>query len=231
MRTPSKDDVSRPRGEGYSYKRAFYRDGEVAANYDSHRFGSNVRQRRNVRKWKTILAALEETAGVRSILDMPCGTGRFTGHLADRGYLTVGSDISHEMMKVAEQKTGHPDQLAGYVQADAVAVPLKDASLDCVMSVRFMFHVDPETRIRILREMGRVSRRWLIVDYRHRYSLRYAKWRVLRAFGMTRQRLDRVSHAQLEREFHAAGLSICKVIPVAHVFSDKWIVVGESRPA
>ena len=105
---------------------------------------------------------------------------------------------------------------------------MRDASMDCVMSIRFMFHVDPESRVRILREMGRVSRRWVIVDYRHRYSLRYANRRLLRAIGLTRRPFERVSREQLEHEFRAAGLSIHKVIPVWRVFSDKWIVVGES---
>jgi ubiquinone/menaquinone biosynthesis C-methylase UbiE len=231
MNRPSKRDVSRPRGDGYAYKKRFYRRADVAADYDAHRFGSPARSRRNARKWKTILSALEETEGVRSILDLPCGTGRFTGSLTERGYTVVGGDISHEMMQVARDKTNGSPRLAGWVQTDAESLPMRDASLDCVVSIRFMFHVDPKSRVRILREMGRVSRRWLIVDYRHRYSLRYAKWRLLRSLGFTKKPLQRVSREQLEREFHEAGVSICKVIPVWRVFSDKWIVVGEStRP-
>ena len=231
-RKPSKRDVSRPKREGYSYKKQFYQSASVAFDYDFHRFGSGPRRRRNARKWKTILAALESTDGVKSILDMPCGTGRFTGPLADCGYMVVGSDISHEMMmKAAEQNTDSREHLAGYIQADAVALPLKDASLDCVMSIRFMFHVDPQTRVKILQEMGRVSRRWLIVDYRHRYSFRYAKWKLLSSLGLTNKSLQRVSREQLEQEFHEAGIAIRRVLPVTRVFSDKWIVLGESKPA
>jgi SAM-dependent methyltransferase len=228
MNRPSKRDVSRPRGDGYAYKKAFYRRADVAADYDFHRFGDPRRTRRNARKWRTILSALRETDGVRSILDLPCGTGRFTGPLTERGYTVLGGDISREMMQRAREKTNGAPSLCGFVQADAEALPLRDASLDCVLSIRFMFHVDPDSRVRILREMGRVSRRWLIVDYRHRYSLRWAKWRLLRRLGLTNRRFERVSREQLEREFHAAGIAIRKVIPVRRVFSDKWIVVGES---
>jgi len=224
---PSRSDPSKPKGEGYAYKKEFYRSHTVAEDYDQHRFSTPERRRRNVRKWRTILAALQLTDGVRSILDIPCGTGRFTGSLAQHGYLVFGSDISHEMMRSAAEKLGPHEALAGYLQADAEALPLAEAAVDCVMSIRFMFHVDSRTRVRILREMGRVSRRWLIVDYRHRYTLRYAKRRLQRAVGFGGKPLERVSSTQLRQEFGDAGLSIRRVLSVTRGFSDKWIVLAE----
>lgn len=228
-RKPSKADISRPRKADYEYKKDFYRSSDVVADYDFHRFGEPSRVRRNVKKWKTILAALEETEGVKTVLDMPCGTGRFTGSLDSEGYTVVGSDISHEMMLAAREKHDGLPLIAGYVQSEAENLPMRDGAFDCVMSIRFLFHVDPENRVKMLREMGRVSRRWLIVDYRHRYSLRYMLWKLRRALGLTKEPLERVTRDQLQQEFDGAGLSIIRVIPVTRFFSDKWIVVGESR--
>ena len=70
--------------------------------------------------------------------------------------------------------------IAGYVRADAEALPFRTKSVDCLMSIRFLFHVDPQTRRRMLREFGRVSRRWIIADYRHKYSFRYGVWKLTR---------------------------------------------------
>lgn len=227
-RKPSKTDVSRPgRAGDYAFKKQFYRDGAVALDYDFHRFGTGRRARRNARKWRTILAALELTSRVETILDLPCGTGRFTGHLAERGYEVVGSDISIEMMRVARDKTAAAASVRGYLQADAEALPLRTDSVDCVLCIRFLFHVDPATRVRMLREMSRVSRRWLIVDYRHRYSSRYVLWRLRKALGLTKTELPRVGREQMEQEFRDAGLAVAEIIPVVRFFSDKWIVVGE----
>ena len=53
------------------------------------------------------------------------------------------------------------------MQANAEHLPLRNDSLDCVVCIRFMMHVDPATRVRMLREFHRVSRRWVIIDYRH----------------------------------------------------------------
>jgi len=221
--------VSTPKREDYAYKKRFYRDAAVAADYDRHRFDRPERQRRNRRKWAAIVAALETAGDVRSILDVPCGTGRFTGALVDRGSAVVACDISLEMMHAAAAKMSPRPGFLGHVQADAERLPLRTGSIDCVLSIRFMFHVDPATRVRILREMRRVSRRWLVVDYRHRYSYRWVKWRVARTLGLTRRPLERVTTAQLHQEFGAAGLAVRRIFPVTRVFSDKWIVLGEPQ--
>jgi ubiquinone/menaquinone biosynthesis C-methylase UbiE len=227
QRKPSKHDVSRPGKSGdYAFKKQFYRDGAVAQDYDFHRFGSKKRARRNAGKWRAICKALALTPDVTTILDLPCGTGRFTGPLAESGYDVVGSDISLEMMQVAQGKTAEERGVRGYLQADAEALPFATDGIDCVMCIRFLFHVDAAARVRILREMGRVSRRGLIVDIRHRYSTRYVLWSLKRRLGLTRSKLPRVSRAEMEAEFHGAGLVVRRIIPVARFFSDKWIVVA-----
>jgi SAM-dependent methyltransferase len=229
MTKPSRDDVSKPKIDDYAYKKEFYRDAAVAADYDQHRFTTPRRQRRNVRKWRAIRRALELAGDVRSVLDLPCGTGRFTGHLARLGLEVVGGDISLQMMREAavSPQVQHPG-VVGHVQGDAENLPFSDRALDCVVSIRFMFHVDPITRRRILREMGRISKRWLIVDYRHRYSLRWVSWWIRSAIGLLPEVPERVSRAGLQSEFRDAGLTIRHVIPVRRWVSDKWIVLAEA---
>lgn len=217
--------ISEPRKRTYAHKRTFYRSSAVAAYYDEERFVGPFKRRRNRLKWRTICDALATLEDVRSVLDLPCGTGRFTGSLARRGFQVVGSDISLEMMRRAVDSVDGSEGVGGFVQADAERLPFSDDSLDCIVSIRFMFHVPPPTRVSILREMARVAP-WLVVDYRHRYSYRYAKWRMLSALRLTRRSLERVSRAGLEQEFRDAGLSVRRVLPVTRVFSDKWIVVA-----
>lgn len=234
MKRPGKADPSRPREDGYEYKRDFYRSDRVAEDYDFHRFSSPERQKRNARKWAAIRKALSLTTGVRTILDLPCGTGRFTGALAREGFEVVGSDISFEMLRKAasvaspDTQDGKQPAIAGYVQANAEHLPLRTDSLDCVVCIRFMMHVDAATRVRMLREFHRVSRRWVIVDYRHKYTFRYVLSHTFGALGFGRTPLDRVSSKSLEQEFRDAGLAIRSVIRVSTpLLSDKWVVLAE----
>src|SRR4051812_18138405 len=234
MKKPGKSDPSRPREDGYQYKRDFYRSEQVADDYDFHRFSSPERQKRNARKWAAIRRALSFTEGVRVIMDLPCGTGRFTGALAREGYEVVGSDISLEMLQKAARVTADPQSGAqqpgvrGYLQANAEKLPLRDAALDCVMCIRFMMHVDPATRVRLRSEFRRVSRRGGIVDYRHKYTFRYLLTHTFGKLGLGRAPLSRVSRADLEREFRDAGFAIREVVRVSTpLLSDKWVVLAE----
>lgn len=229
MRKPSRDDPSKPKEDGYDYKKKFYQSDEVAADYDQHRFTTPRRLRRNQREWEAVRRALEAAQGTRTILDIPCGTGRFTGHLAREGYQVIGADISVPMMQQALSKPGLAglDNILGYVQADAEHLPLGSGAVDCVMSIRFMFHVDPDTRRIILREMGRVSKRWLVVDYRHRYTPRWLLRRVASFLRITHKPLERVSRKGLESEFSDAGLIVRAIFPARRLLSDKWMVLAE----
>jgi ubiquinone/menaquinone biosynthesis C-methylase UbiE len=178
VKKPGRGDVSRAdRAASYTYKKRFYQSSEVASDYDFHRFGSPERRRRNARKWKMIELALTHAGTVRTVLDLPCGTGRFTGHLARAGYEVIGSDIAMEMMQVAARQLAATPRLHGYVRADAERLPLADGAIDCVMSIRFLLHIDPATRVAIIREMARVSTRRQILDYRHKNSYRYMRLR------------------------------------------------------
>jgi ubiquinone/menaquinone biosynthesis C-methylase UbiE len=228
-RQPSRDDPSKPKQHGYAYKKQFYQSSEVAADYDEHRFRTPKRMRRNARKWAAIQKALALTEGVRTVVDLPCGTGRFTGHLARSGYSVVGSDISVEMMQQASKlESVRHENIKGYVRADAEALPFRTKSADCLMSIRFLFHVDPQTRRRMLREFGRVSRRCVIADYRHKYSPRYGIWKLTRALGLTKRPFERVSVKSMRAEFEDAGLRVVKIIAVRRWLSDKWVVLAES---
>ena len=75
--------------------------------------------RRNARKWNAIQKALAMAEGVKTVVDLPCGTGRFTGHLARAGYQVVGSDISIEMMHQAAKL------LVSMTTSRAMCVPMR----------------------------------------------------------------------------------------------------------
>ena len=211
----------------YPDRKQFYRDSYVAGTYDAHRFESRKRKRRNARKWRTIVRALAHTEDVQSVLDLPCGTGRFTGKLAELGKTVVASDISMEMMAVAHQAEERVDGILGYVQADSENLSIADDAVDCIVSIRFVQHLDPAARRAIFREFARVTRRWVIIDFRVQHSFRYWSTRVRRAVRLTQRSLPQLSRRTIEEDLEQAGMRVRAIVPVARYFSDKWIVVCE----
>jgi SAM-dependent methyltransferase len=210
---------------------ARYRDPAVAAEYDSWRYETPRGRRRNRRDLAAIGRALDEAARrgspVQRALDLPCGTGRLVPLLRERGIGAAGADISLEMMRVARRKFGPTPPL---FQCSAEAIPCGDGAVDGVFAIRFLFHLDRAGRRRVLAEMRRVSRRWLVVDIRHRYNFRYLGWRIRGAVGLLPGMQFRFSRADLKSELSEAGLRLVGIYPSRRYlgwFSDKWTVLAE----
>jgi hypothetical protein len=120
--------------------------------------------------------------------------------------------------------------LRGLVRCDAEGLPYRDNGFDVVLSIRFLFHLPTDVRRRIIREMARVSREWLILDYRHRYTLKYALKRFKRLLGLSREDYRRVSRQEIADDFRQAGLDLVRVFPTVPWFSDKWVILARKVP-
>ena len=101
-------------------------------------------------------------AGVRSILDVGCGDGALTNRLADDWDVT-GVDMSAAALE-------HVQTAA--VQASATELPFPDASFDLVLSTEMLEHLVLDDYRRAISEMGRVTRRYLLLTVPYREDLR-----------------------------------------------------------
>jgi SAM-dependent methyltransferase len=221
----------------YEHVKRRYRDSLVATTYDSSRFLSAKGQKRNRLTLAAIERAVDKAAclgtPIRSCLDLPCGTGRIFPWLLQRGLRFVGADISLEMMRAAWTKVDAPSsgrEPFALAQCDGEYLPFKGRSFDAVFSLRFMFHVPREARVRILQEMARVSRRWLVVDYRHCYNFRWCFRWLFHSLGLSKSRGEVWSRASLRREASEAGLRLISILSPRRglsLFSDKWVVLLE----
>ncbi|QLD88602.1 methyltransferase domain-containing protein [Natronomonas salina] len=148
----------------------WYQEDDIAEAYDDKRFsqGGRVIDRREKR---AVIDALEPLEGKR-VLEVACGTGRFTVMLADRGADVVGMDISEAMLEQGRRKAhaaGVEDSL-DFMQGDAGRLPFPDDHFDAVFAMRF-FHLAPDPEAYI-REMRRVSKEQIFFDTFKRYSFR-----------------------------------------------------------
>jgi SAM-dependent methyltransferase len=222
---------------GYERVKRHYRDARVATTYESSRFLSPRGQKRNRLTLAAIGRAFDKATAlgtpIRCCLDLPCGTGRLFPWLLQRQLHFVGADISHEMMRMAWTKIGAEIDAAipfALMQCDGEHLPFKDRCFDAVFCIRFMFHVPREVRVRILREMARVSRRWLIVDFRHGCNFRWRVWQVCHGLGLVKHMGETWSRRSLRREAAEAELRLAGIFSPRRglsLFSDKWIVLLE----
>lgn len=93
--------------------------------------------------------------GLRSrVLDVGCGAGFLTNHLAGEGFEVTGIDCSASSL--AEAARRDPTGQVRYLQADAYALPFADQSFDVVAALDFLEHV--ERPAEAIAEMARVLR-------------------------------------------------------------------------
>lgn len=103
----------------------------------------------------------------RDILEAGCGTGLLLAEAARIGRTAIGLDLSHGMLTRAR------DRGLRVVQGSLTQVPLPDASVDLVYSMKVLAHVPPIREA--IAELARVTRPggYLLLEFYNPRSLRY----------------------------------------------------------
>ena len=93
------------------------------------------------------------SAGGR-VLDVPCGTGRHSALLAERGFTVAGLDISERVLSVARDAVPGGD----FRQGDMRELPWPDDSFDAVINLwtAFGYFETQEENERVMAEFARV---------------------------------------------------------------------------
>lgn len=152
-----------------------YQNEDVVSKYDEERFRSLKGRLVNKRELHLINKALcyAKITHKARILDIPCGTGRLSFFLAEKGYQVTGVDISPAMIKQCEIKLieSNIKQKVEFKIGDAEDLSFPDDFFDVVVSLRLFGHLPPQIRQNVLKELKRVSKSFLIVVYYHKNSL------------------------------------------------------------
>lgn len=159
--------------------------------------------------------ALQLAGNPSSILDLPCGTGRFWSMLASQPHRQLlAADLSAAMLELAA-KVREPAVVNRFrlLQCSAFAITLPDASVDCIFSIRLMHHIaSAGDRLAMLKEFHRVTRETVVLSLW--VDGNYKAWR-RRKLEAKRRRMGEgsdnrfiVARAQFEGECRAAGFEI-----------------------
>jgi ubiquinone/menaquinone biosynthesis C-methylase UbiE len=149
---------------GYAAK-TYYR-GEIARNYEHVRRTTAAADRKWRSEQEALAGLLSQLPAGSTILDAPCGTGRFAPLFRELELRSIGVDISSDMLAMHRSAAMAPPGGAELFQADLEQLPLGDASVDYVVSMRFFNLVPLEIAHRVLREFNRVARAGAIIEVR-----------------------------------------------------------------
>ncbi len=196
---------------------ARFKNLKTAQSY-ADRFERPTHRHINRREQKAVATILSQLEGVNRILDMPAGAGRFlpTLHSANRTIFEM--DVSHEMLQLSHQRLSgsgtsarHPSKVH-WIQGDAFRLPLADSAVDCLFCNRLLHHFrSAEDRLKLLREMRRITRRYVIVSF-----FDYHRFGKLRVFlkRLRGRRPDYSGHptkTAFESEVAQAGFAVKRI--------------------
>ena len=142
-----------------------------------------------------------------TVLDVPCGYSRFASLYARLGITAIGADVSYDMAHLAAANHAWHGQ-EGWLCADVLSLPFSDSVFDGVLCIRLLHHrYSDAERQRILCELARVSRRFVIISF-YRATLLHAMARHWRG---SRGRLAMMTFPHLRELAQASGLQIQRV--------------------
>jgi SAM-dependent methyltransferase len=163
-----------------------------------------------------LLERLLKTVGnhMGQALDLPCGYGRFSALLTDKGFAPFNCDLSFFMVERANarRQLGDTSPFPGVV-ADAVkGLPFKDGCFFLVFSMRFFHHLhESRDRRRVLREFHRVSGKWLLVSYYQTNVLHRLQRKFRRKVKKTPTRIKMISGEEFRDEAGSVGFEVEKI--------------------
>jgi len=144
----------------------------LAKEYDKDRFENSYGQYIHTQE-ERIVSQFLTTSNISDNLDLACGTGRFLK------YAQHGSDISKEMIKMANEKL----QSKNLSVESAQATTFRDKSFQNITCFHLMMHLDNKVLQEILAEANRIMRKgglfiFDIPSYKRRKlkSARKEKW-------------------------------------------------------
>lgn len=145
------------------------------------------------------------------VLDVPCGNGRMSRLVEDRGDLElVALDFNFSMLESMRLR-GTAPMLRRRGQADILHLPLRDKSVDLLLNVRLLHHIpDGKTRLAMLREIARVTRGDVLTSFWTTHCWRHVRKRLLgKAI-----KLYPISPACFRALCEEAGLVVQRLVPV-----------------
>lgn len=207
-----------------------YDNPAVAKHYAKKRF-SGWRLRTHKKEEKMVEHFFKIVGKNESILDLPCGTGRFQKQLWEHTSSLTEMDFSSAMLKEAKENMVHnfPQEChhkINFFEGSVFDIPFSENEFDLVFSMRLYHHFsEEEQRLKILHELKRVSRKWIIISFYNKHSYLHAR-RVFKEKYKSRPSYRfSISIEQFKKEVKQTGLELHTFSSRARYFSEQTLAL------
>ena len=169
------------------------------------------------------------------VLDVPCGGGRVTVHLAKKGYAMSSADLSDSMISITRETVAKNKFNITVEKQDIENLTFNERHFDTIISFRLFHHFpDPEIRQRAVTALCRVARKYVALSYFSPASMTSVKRKVRAALGGQKSEKHATPLKEVESYFAKSGFKLVKdfaQLPLIHTMHLALFKrVGESKP-
>jgi SAM-dependent methyltransferase len=160
-----------------------YQKDQSAATYNI-KYRACWTKRMTTRREQSLLDRLLRSQGrCKVLLDLPCGGGRLSAPMAPHTDLLIEADVAMGQVRYLREH-GRVSTEQAWMIASGFQIPFRDASVDGTISVRLTHHLPKEAeRQQLVRELLRVSKRFVIVTFFDYHSVKNTLRRLSRPFN------------------------------------------------
>ncbi len=179
---------------------------------------------------RAIDKCLKDLPDVHSVCDIPCGPGTLFPYWHKKGYKLVGADLSDRMIEAAGNIFKHLNLEGRVIKCNAFTLKnsLKEDEVDLIASVRFFYYFKRDKRIELLKTMGEVSRKYLLVQYKTTET-RKGKQRFKKVSSSDLPSFIQLcSSEEILEELRLACLDCLKIVPISQA-SERVFVMAANR--
>lgn len=169
---------------------------------------SQRRVRTTLREMAIVRGFLRRYGDSLTILDVPSGGGRLSASLAEQASLILEMDIARGQLLLGRENRLDTTQ-QDWIRASALDIPLRDASVDGAVCIRLSHHLySVQERERLLAELLRVVRRFVVFHYVDGHSPRYLlrAWR--NKLAATPRRTNWMTYREVEASARRHGATV-----------------------
>jgi SAM-dependent methyltransferase len=149
-----------------------YRDVARAEEYNAAYAEQFLKRASTAREFAILRRLLGSQERSRLLLELPCGGGRLSGVIAPFADLIVEADIAQGQVLYGRRNS----RLATpqiWMTASAFHIPFRDETFDGTACIRLCHHLPtPAERERLMRELLRVSKRFVIMTFFDHHSIK-----------------------------------------------------------
>ncbi|MFV2090319.1 MAG: class I SAM-dependent methyltransferase, partial [Pseudomonadales bacterium] len=143
-------------------------------SYDQQFVDDSHKRTRTEREVRILGNLLSRTGHVNAILNVPCGGGRLSQPLAQACSLLVEADVALPQVRFAREHGDYSEvSQAAWMTSSAFHLPCVDRGFDGVVCARLIHHFsEPEDHRRLLAELCRVAKQFVIVSFNDSFSVK-----------------------------------------------------------